>query len=326
MTFHPSLVVAVSLLLLAACGPRDEAAEPDTSEVADGDAADSGQTAAAVTPPTTLAEAVAGPWRPDAARARDNWRNPAETLEFFGIDPRWTVLEVWPGGGWYTDILAPWINAAGGTYVAAWPPVDPGNARATAFRDQFLDRFQSPLYGEVRLVEFGPESGALVAPGGIDAILTFRNVHNFLAAGFAEKAFADFYAALRPGGVLGVVEHRLPSSRVQDPRAASGYVQEDYVIALAREAGFELVARSDINANPADTADHPFGVWTLLPVSRTSPMGEPADPAFDQAAFNAIGESDRMTLLFRKPGGDTSEFQEPQPVDSPAPAPAESGR
>lgn len=253
----------------------------------------------------SLAWAVAGEWRADAV-ARDVWRNPRETLEFFGIDPSGTVIEIWPAGGWYTQVLAPWIAANGGTYVAAH--FDPaGSEQTQAFIDSYIERFSAPLFGEIAIAAFGPDTGAIVPEGSADAVLTFRNVHNWMARGFEEKAFADFYAALRPGGVLGVVEHRLPASQPQDPRAANGYVQEDYVIALATEAGFELVGSSEINANPADTTDHPFGVWTLPPVLRSSPRGEDPDPEFDRAPYESIGESDRMTLLFRKPAGDTPE-------------------
>ncbi|MBV5257010.1 class I SAM-dependent methyltransferase [Synechococcus moorigangaii CMS01] len=260
-----------------------------------------GENAGLSTEPETgsLAWAVAGEWRADAV-VRDVWRHPRETLEFFGVDPSGTIVEIWPAGGWYTQVLAPWIAANGGTYVAAH--FDPaGNDQTQAFIDSYAERFSAPLFGEIEIASFGPDTGPIVPEGSADAVLTFRNVHNWMARGFEEKAFADFYAALRPGGILGVVEHRLPASQPQDPRAANGYVQEDYVIALATEAGFELVGSSEINANPADTTDHPFGVWTLPPVLRSSPRGEEPDPDFDRSPYETIGESDRMTLLFRKP-------------------------
>ncbi|MGY6532880.1 class I SAM-dependent methyltransferase [Glycocaulis sp.] len=287
-------------------GDGEAALEDDGVDVqadAEPDAATSGETgtpALSALPETgSLAWAVAGEWRGDAP-ARDIWRNPRQTLEFFGVDPSGTLVEIWPAGGWYTQVLAPWIAANGGTYVAAHFPAN-GSESMQAFLQNFSERFSAPLFGEIVMAEFGPETGPIVEPGSADAVLTFRNVHNWMARGFEEKAFADFYAALRPGGILGVVEHRLPASQPQDPRAASGYVQEDYVIALAIEAGFELVSSSEINANPADTADHPFGVWTLPPVRRSSPVGEEPDPDFDQTPYDMIGESDRMTLLFRKP-------------------------
>lgn len=284
----------------------DMEAEADASDEADAsepeDAAPQTEANLSTEPETgSLAWAVAGEWRGDAAE-RDVWRNPRATLEFFGVDPSGTVIEIWPAGGWYTQVLAPWIAANGGTYVAAH--FDPsGNPRTQEFIDSYVERFSAPLFGEVQIAAFGAETGPIVPDGSADAVLTFRNVHNWMARGFEEKAFADFYAALRPGGILGVVEHRLPASQPQDPRAASGYVQEDYVIALATEAGFELVGSSEINANPADTADHPFGVWTLPPVLRSSPVGGEPDPEFDSSPYESIGESDRMTLLFRKPQG-----------------------
>ena len=293
------------MLALSACG-SPEPADPESAEPSAGAA---GEAAEGVEPagpdPATLTGAVEAPWRDEQARARDRARNPVETLEFFDIDPSGVVIEIWPGAGWYADILAPWVHGNGGIYVAAWPPVAETDTRAAQFRARFEARFSGGARGEARLAPFGPGApalaGALAETGPADAVLTFRNVHNFMAADFAEAAFDSFFQALKPGGVLGVVEHRLPADRVQDPRAASGYVQQDYVIALAREAGFEFVEASEINANPADTADHPFGVWTLPPVARTSPLGEPADPDFDRDAYDAIGESDRMTLLFRKP-------------------------
>lgn len=294
---------ALAALALTACGaPEDpdpvaeETVEPGAEEAVESGEEEAGADA------STLTGAVEGPWREDTAKIRDEARNPAETLAFFDLDPSGTIIEIWPGGGWYADILAPWISANGGTYIAAWPPIADGNTRATGFRARFQERFDGASErGTAQLVTFGPGQAALAEPGGADAVLTFRNIHNFMAAGFAETAFESFFDSLKPGGVLGVVEHRLPADRVQDPRAASGYVQQDYVIAMAQEAGFEFVAASEINANPADTADHPFGVWTLPPVGRTSALGQPADPDFDRAPYDAIGESDRMTLLFRKP-------------------------
>jgi predicted methyltransferase len=252
----------------------------------------------------SLAWAVEGEWRSDAERDRDPYRHPYETLEFFGVDPSGRIMEIWPGGGWYTHILAPWINANGGEYIAVWPEIAPDNERALAFRQSFVDQFDDPVFGDVTLATFDSETGPIAEPGSVDAILTFRNTHSWMSRGAAEKAFSDFYDALAPGGVLGLVQHRLPADRVQDPRASTGYVQQDLVISMAEEAGFELVEASEINANSADTADHPFGVWTLPPVSRTSDFGEPADPDFDRSPYDAIGESDRMTLLFRKPAGE----------------------
>lgn len=288
-------LLLASASLLTACGERADEPPAETAELP-------GEPEAAGTSGPeegSLAWAVEGDWRGEQA-LRDEWRNPQETLEFFQIDPSGTVVEIWPAAGWYTQILAPWIAANDGQYVAAYFPTN-GEARLEQFRDDYITRFSDPLYGEIEMAEFGPETGPILEPGSADAVLSFRNVHNWMARGFAEKAFADFYAVLKPGGTLGIVEHRLPASLEQDPRAGSGYVQQDFVIALAEEAGFELVATSDINANPADTANHPFGVWTLPPVSRTALTGQEAPEDFDPQIYQQIGESDRMTLRFVKP-------------------------
>lgn len=153
----------------------------------------------------------------------------------------------------------------------------------------------------MEFTSFGPMSGPVAPAGAADMALFLRNIHNWMAAGIAEKAFRDAFAALKPGGILGVEEHRAAPGGLQDPVASTGYVQEAFVRELAKEAGFAFDKASDINANPADTRDHPFGVWTLPPVRRSSPRGQPDDPKFDHARYDAIGESDRMTLRFVKP-------------------------
>jgi predicted methyltransferase len=153
----------------------------------------------------------------------------------------------------------------------------------------------------VEFTEFGPRSGPVAPAGTADLVLFLRNIHNWMAGGIVEKAFSDAYAALKPGGVLGVEEHRAFPGGVQDPMARNGYVQEAYVKQLAAEAGFQFDKSSEVNANIEDTKDHPFGVWTLPPVARTSPIGQPPDPAFDRTQFDLLGESDRMTLRFVKP-------------------------
>ncbi|MEE2566497.1 class I SAM-dependent methyltransferase [Hyphobacterium marinum] len=281
----------------------EEAAGADAGMEAGMEAGDSdADTSAAGEAETgTLTWAVAGEWR-GTNRERDVWRHPQETLEFLGVDPSGRVIEIWPGSGWYSEILAPWVAANGGTFVAATFPADSESERRREARASYEAHFASdPVYGTVEMADFHADGADLGAPGSADAILSFRNVHNWMGGGFAERAFADFYAALRPGGILGVIEHRLPDTREQDPRAGTGYVQEAYVIAMAREAGFEFVGSSEVNANPADTADHPFGVWTLPPTRRSAAYGEPENPDFDHNVYDAIGESDRMTLLFRKP-------------------------
>lgn len=292
-------------LMLASCGSPEQPA--DDAETGAGMPEDTAGPATeapeeAATPDYgELANVLAADWRGDAAE-RDAWRHPRETLEFLGVDPASRIVEIWPGGGWYSDILGPWIAANDGTYLPAHFPGDSASEYQQRSRAAFESRIaDNPHYGDVEIVDFSAEDGLTVADGSVDAVLTFRNVHNWMSNGFAERAFEEFNDALRPGGILGVVEHRLPSSREQDPMASSGYVQQAYVVAMAEEAGFELVEASEINANPADTADHPLGVWTLPPVRRSPGEGDPGYDDFDRAHFDAIGESDRMTLLFRKP-------------------------
>jgi predicted methyltransferase len=255
-------------------------------------------------PPRTLAEAVAGAWRPAADRARDRWRHPAESLAFWGLKPGQTVVEFWPGAGWYTEILAPFLAATDGRLYAAHMQVgEPPDAAARDVIETYRARFAdgSKLYGNVEITAFGATSGPAAPAGSADLVLFLRNLHNWIAAGIAEKAFRDAFLALKPGGVLGIEEHRAKPGGVPDLLATDGYVDQAYAISLAEEAGFRLAATSEINANPADTRDHPFGVWTLPPVRRSSPRGEAFDPAFDHAKYDAIGESDRMTLKLVKP-------------------------
>lgn len=263
--------------------------------------------------PLSLNEAVAGDWRSDDEKARDVWRNPAETLAFFDIQPSDTVIEIWPGGGWYTNILAPYLASGDGQMIAAVWDVN-------VFEGERLERIQqriadfkavyeadADLFGTLEYTAFSAESGPLADADSVDAILTFRNVHNWMGGDYSPKFFSDAYSALKPGGTLGVVEHRLPSSTEQDPRGSTGYVHEDFVKAMAASAGFEFVEASEINANPADTADHPFGVWTLPPVSRSTDREGNSVEGFDADAYLAIGESDRMTLKFVKPEAESLE-------------------
>ena len=264
-----------STLLFTACGGTKENAEHGIKEIAK----------AEVSP---LATALAGKVRGEQTK-RDVFRHPKETLEFFGLAPSHTLVEISPGGGWYSNILIPYVNATGGTYIAA------------GVGKRFTEKFENnETYGPVTSVGFGKDS-PLLADGQADIILSFRSVHSWIGRGYVDKAFADFYAGLKPGGILGIVEHRLPESEEQDLNTRDGYVQVSYVKALAAEAGFEFVGASEINANPKDTADHPFGVWTLPPVSQTAKRGEEMAEGFDAAKYKAIGESDRFTLKFRKP-------------------------
>ncbi len=265
---------------LAGCGPGTE----DAPAVA----------------PGSLEWALAGPWRIDPER--DAARRPLETLQFWGVRPDMTVLEILPGLGWYTSILAPYLARGGGKLiVASFDPVTGSIAQRETLA-AFDARFNADpaLYGRIERRALSAGSGPLAELGSVDLVILANNTHTLMAGGFAEKAFADMFAATKDGGVLGVEQHRAASTGVQDPAAGDGYVQEVYVRALAQEAGFTFVSATDINANPADDRDHPFGVWTLPPTLRTAPLGEPPDPDFDTAPYRTIGESDRMTLKFRK--------------------------
>jgi predicted methyltransferase len=274
---------------LSACGDREpEKADPETP---------------AGPPEGSLEWAIAGTWRA-ADRARDTWRHPLETLRFFGLQPSMTVVDFWPGSGWYTEILAPYLAEGDGQYYAVGfstgPGADPSQAALNA---NFEQRFSADrrLYGEVKFSQFGATTGPVAPAGTADMVLFMRNIHAWMAAGIAEKAFADAFAALRPRGILGIEQHRLGPDQDQDPVAADGYVQEAFVKQLAAEAGFIFEAASEINANPDDDKDHPFGVETLPPRLLTAPLGSPPDPTFDSTPYREIGESDRMTLKFRKP-------------------------
>ncbi len=247
----------------------------------------------------SLEDIVNAPFR-EASAHRDEYRHPVETLNFFEVKPNMTVVEIWPGGkGWYTEILAPYLRDNGKLYSAHFDSESsPGfyvKARA-AFMESL--KAQPELYRNVVMTDFDPPSKVDIAPAGTaDRVLTFRNVHNWYMRGGGDErvlaAFKAFYTALKPGGILGVVDHRLPASRDLADQESSGYMRQDYVIKLAERAGFKLVASSEINANPADTADYPKGVWTLPPTL--------AKKEQDKNKYLAIGESDRMTLKFVKP-------------------------
>lgn len=290
-----SLALAMALAL-AACGNQDStapnAAGTDVPPPPPVDA----PAEPAVNP---LDAAIASSARSPEFVARDAFRHPAETLTFFLIAPDQTVIEVTPGGGWYAEILAPYLKESG-RYVAAI--IDENTASSENAKNYYArtnqalrDKFAAApdVFGAVEVVSFDPMSGSIGAPESADLVLTFRNVHNWMGTeGQADAMFKGFFSALKPGGMLGVVEHRAAEDVPAGDR--SGYVSEAQVVALAEAAGFMLDYRSEINANPADTKDHPNGVWTLPPSSRI-PEGE------DGAKYQAIGESDRMTLRFIKP-------------------------
>ena len=246
-------------------------------------------------PSAALQTLVAGSHRSEADKARDQYRHPLETLTWFGVKDNMTVVEIWPGGGWYTDILAPFLKERGTYYAAGSDPEsasESGRANAQQYKEKLAAK--PDLFGKVKVTILDSPTKTDIAPeGSADMILTFRNIHNWMAREQAEIVFTAMYKALKPGGVLGVVEHRGKADVPQDPKAKSGYVREDTVIKLAEQAGFKLVGRSEINANPKDTKDYPEGVWTLPPVLRLKDV--------DKEKYLAIGESDRMTLKFVKP-------------------------
>ena len=245
---------------------------------------------------TFLQRAVEAPTRSEKFKARDGARHPAEELAFFGIKPRSTVVEIWPGGGYWTQILAPALHAHGTYYVATGAP--DGDKEEAAFQlkpafRQMLD--QNPeVYGRVKLTVFGAHHPELAPPGSADVVLTFRNLHNWMAAGNAPEMLSAIRRALKPGGILGIEDHRANTRAPQDPQAADGYVRQDYATALIEKAGFKLVGSSEIDANPRDTADWPKGVWTLPPVLALGQV--------DRAKYMAIGEADNFVLKFRKVG------------------------
>lgn len=240
-----------------------------------------------------LKKAIAGEHRSANYIARDQYRHPFETLTFFGFSPTMTVVEVAPGGGWYTEILAPALKENGKLYGAHYP--DTGKNDYFSNSRQKLEKklASNAVYKNVTLTNFTPGKISTLAPeGSADLVLTFRNLHNWKEKGTLQL-FKDAYTALKSGGVMGVVEHRMPSTQKWQDNQHSGYFPETLAIELAKQAGFKLVAASDINANPKDNAQHPKGVWTLPPVLR---LGEQ-----DKDKYMAIGESDRMTLKFVKP-------------------------
>jgi predicted methyltransferase len=267
----------LAALLLAACGRKAaQPAKAPAQPAAPGAAAPA--PAAPPAQPGTLAWAVAGSWRDAADKAADRWRHPLQTLSFFGLAPGMTVVEMWPGAGWYTQILAPFLKATNGKlYAASFEPA-PGDQAAATLAQNYQTVFSAKpdLYGQIVFERFGPSSGPLASPGSADLVLFMQTLHSWMAAGLAEKAFRDAFDALRPGGVLGIEASRAVGEGPQDPLAASGYVQERYVRRLAEEAGFRFDAASEVNADPKDARKGHAGPTV---------------------------ETDRMTLRFVKPAG-----------------------
>jgi len=249
-----------------------------------------------------LRAAISGEHRSAEKVARDAYRNPYETLKFFGLDEDMTVLEIYAQGSWYTEIIAP-VVAGTGKYVAALP--DPNiSDRIKSMYNGFADMLDADrdLYGDAEVVGIGPEATQPIEPGTADLVLTFRNVHNWMGSGTVEQMFEIMFKSAKPGGHLGIVEHRGNPMIAQDPKARSGYVNEGYTIKLAEDAGWQLVAASDVNNNPMDDKDYEGRVWRLPPTLRYfGREGAPEVTGEDLRKSMAIGESDRFTLLFVKP-------------------------
>ena len=273
-----TLAVLSAALLLAACA----APTAPTSSAADS---------------ASLDAAISGPQRSAKNRARDVYRHPKETLQFFGVAPSQTVVEIAPGGGWYTEILAPYLHDHGTLYEAQYDsPEAASAAEELAGRASFARKLAATpaIYGNVVVgtLQAGQFSG-FPADGNVDEVLTFRNIHNWIKDGQIDANLRAFYAALKPGGILGVEEHRAAPGTSLQQTIDSGYVTEAYVIEHARAAGFELAGQSEVNSNPRDTKNYPHGVWSLPPTYEGHDV--------DRAKYAAIGESDRMTLRFVKP-------------------------
>lgn len=306
-----TLLATLLTLTLAACQPGE--APKDAAAPAPAPAA---EPAATPPPPPVrdlsaafaekLDEIIAGSHRSDENKARDSFRHPRETLSFFGLAVGQTVIEITPGGGWYTEILAP-AMMNDGRYVAAI--IDPNSVASEgakayyaknnqAFRDKLAA--QPDVYGQAEIVEISMAAPSFGADNSADLVVTFRNVHNWVGQDATQAMFDGFFKVLKPGGVLGVVEHRAKADETRELKevAKTGYFPEAAVIEMATKAGFQLADKSEINANPNDTKDHPNGVWTLPPSLNMKDV-----PEADQAKYKAIGESDRMTLKFVKPAG-----------------------
>jgi predicted methyltransferase len=290
MKKHAIALVAAALAL-SACGRQDSRAPLDQP---------------ANPPPPQSAQqmfdakidtVLAGDWREAANKARDQYRHPKQTLEFFGLAPGMSLIEITPGGGWYAEILAPLMKDDGSYTAAITIPKKPSGEAAqdkSALEKMFAA--DAAQYGDAKVVQFDPKAPNFGAPNSADMVVTFRNVHNWVMGDYAPAMFKAFFDVLKPGGVLGVADHRATPGADLEKIKNSGYLPEDYVIKLATDAGFKLDARSEINANPKDDHDHPKGVWTLPPTLALKDV--------DRDKYLAIGESDRMTLRFVKPQGD----------------------
>lgn len=238
-----------------------------------------------------LKQSLADPHRNPKNAARDKYRHPLETLKFFGLKENMTVLEIWPSGGWWTEFLAPTLGEKG-LYISGQPaPGGEGDEGSMLKNFHALLAGDPARFGKVKDASFTTQGG--VPDGSVDLVLTFRNLHNWMSDGQERQWVAAMFRALKPGGYLGIEEHRASTKTPQDPKAANGYVREDFARQLFESQGFKLVSESEVNSNSKDTKDYPGGVWTLPPSF--------AEGAKDHAKYAAIGESDRFTLLFQKP-------------------------
>ena len=289
MIRNPLAGACLVVLALAACSPQQSAtpaaAEPATETVAPATAADA-----------TLDAAIAGAWRDPANAARDPYRHPGETLAFFGIRPDMTVVEITPGGGWYADILAPYLRTRGKYVAAVWDDAIAGQPQYRYNLNKTLrDKFNGnpAVYGTPEVRVFDPAAPVFGPAASADTVLTFRNAHNWVSDGNADAYFKAFFDVLKPGGTLGVVDHRAAAGTDFEKIKDSGYIPEEMIVKFATDAGFRLADKSEINANPKDTKDYEKGVWTLPP---TLALGE-----VDRDKYLAIGEADNFLLKFRKP-------------------------
>ena len=278
------LLALIAALLVTGCGKKEA---PKTEYVE--------SAPKIITLTEALQMAIEGEHRSVKNKARDQYRHPAETLEFFGLKPESSVVELWPGGGWYSEILVPYLKDKGSYYAAGFG-LSTGSEYRTKGHNALIKKFTDApaVYGKPTITVLNPPNQTVIAPSNsVDFVLTFRNVHNWTTNEADSAVFAAAYQALKPGGIFGVVEHRANETMDAVAQAKTGYVSEQYVVELAQKIGFKLVDRSDVNANPKDTKNYEKGVWTLPPSLRLKEV--------DQDKYLAIGESDRMTLKFIKP-------------------------
>lgn len=292
------LLASLISLSLVAC-QKAPAPAADAVVTAPGAVEPASPTAAAVPFADTLAQLVSGTHRSTENIARNEARHPAETLAFFGLAANTNLIEIAPGGGWYTEILAPAVKTEGSYTAIMVDPAATTSERAREYNEKankaLADQFAAnpDLYGQARMLAIDPKNPVLGDANSADMVVTFRNIHGWTNSDSATPMFSAFFAVLKPGGVLGVEQHRAAAGTDPKETAKKGYVSEEYVIGLATAAGFQLTEQSEINANPKDDRDHPSGVWSLAPNLDV--------PEAEKAAYSEIGESDRMTLKFTKP-------------------------